>query len=387
MNVIANKDLNNVRYMLGSAETAKGFYNQIKATFPSSDEYKIFAEPIIMEGGLKIAWSAEYEGKGVCYDRLTEEDQSIARNILSESIKKLIDKVKLFNDDTITDFMYKCIEIPGMNSVYMLRKNGDTHVVLTEWGFVLDTPGAEKGLLNKLINTRKIPMRFQVVYNDDMTPAPFEDIIFEYEGKNMSAKSDENGVIVLEKIKEDSYIKAFEPDGDQKINMQGFTCYEEGQYQIKVTPKGNMLFEVTDQNHNVLSGQEFIFEYNTEKVKGVSDAEGHITINKVKNGVTVKAYQEKDGAQENINTFISDRKVEKYPIVIVIEEVVETPPPPPETRNMRFKVVDEKNNIVKSAAVTVKYNGITKTLMTDENGYAELQDVPLGTQVEVKAKK
>ena len=36
MNIIATKDLNNIRYMLGAAETAKGVYNQIKATFPTA---------------------------------------------------------------------------------------------------------------------------------------------------------------------------------------------------------------------------------------------------------------------------------------------------------------------------------------------------------------
>ena len=37
--------------------------------------------------------------------------------------------------------------------------------------------------------------------------------------------------------------------------------------------------------------------------------------------------------------------------------------------------------------VTVKYNGKTETLFTDAEGYAELKDVPLGTQVEARAKK
>jgi hypothetical protein len=54
---------------------------------------------------------------------------------------------------------------------------------------------------------------------------------------------------------------------------------------------------------------------------------------------------------------------------------------------MRFKVIDEKNNVIKSAEITVKYNGKTETLWTDAEGYAELKDVPLGTVVEAKAKK
>ena len=59
----------------------------------------------------------------------------------------------------------KCIEIPDMNDIYLIKNQGDKNVVLTQWGFISDMPGAEKGLLEKIINTKKIPMVFNVVFN------------------------------------------------------------------------------------------------------------------------------------------------------------------------------------------------------------------------------
>lgn len=384
MNLIVTKQIADTRYMLGAAETASGHYKQIKATFPGGDEYKIFAEPIILDGGFKISWMTDYPGTPICYNSLSDEEKALARDLLSEKIKKLLSAVKKFNDNNIVDFMYKCIEIPGMSDVYLVRKNGEDNVVITQWGFVNDTPGAEKGLLYKILNVKKIPMNFSVVYSDSEQPAPFEDIIFEFDGNTISAKSDENGKIVLEKVKENSFVKAFEPDGEQRINMQTFTCYEDGKYKIKVTPKPDMLFIVTNQKQQPLSGFEFIFEYNGSQVNAISNAEGKITLNRIKSGTTVRAYQIVNQQQDNVNTFVCNPQTPFYPIVVNIEEVVVKEP---ETHNMRFKVTDEKNNIVANAEVTVKYNGKTEVLHTDENGYAVLLNVPPGTQVEVKAKK
>ena len=384
MNVIATKVISDIRYLMGSAITAPNMYRQIKAAFPDSDVYKIFAEPIILEDGRKIAWSSAFEGGAANYNMLSDEDKSLAQDILSNEISRLVNATKQFGSQETTDFIHKCIEIPNLNDIYIVSSNGEKHAVITQWGFVNDTPGAEKGILNKFINIKKIPMKFKVVYSDDMTAAPFEDIVFDIAGKTQSAKSDEDGIIVLEKIKENAFVKAFEAaDPDKKI--QTFTCYQDGNYTIKVTPKGNMTFVVTDQNNNRLPNISFTFEYSGQIIGMTSDSEGKIVLQRVKNSTPVAAYQPSEtGAKNNLNNFIFNRLTPEYRIVIEVETLqVEEP----KTRNMRFKVIDEKNNVIKNAEVTVKYAGVTKTLKTDAEGYAELTDVPIGAVVEAKAKK
>lgn len=388
MNIVSTKEISNIRYLLGSSVTAPAMYRQIKATFPTSGVYMVFAEPIVLEGGRKIAWASSYEGSAVCYSRLSDEDKSLAQDILSKEVGDLVKAVKAFNDESIVDFINNCIEIPSLEDVYLVSSNGERHVVITEWGFLPDTPGTEKGLLIKFLNIRKVPMKFNVVYSDDLTPAPFEDVLFEVDGKPMSAKSTAEGTITLEKIKEDAFVKAWEAQDEAKTSLQTFTCYPDGKYTIKVSPKGDMQFQVVDQNGNPLYNMKFTFEYDTNKIDAVSNAEGGITIERVKNGTKVEAYQlTESGAKDSLNVFVFDRKHGVYQIVVTVETIQITPPPPPATHNMRFKVVDEKNNVVKSAEITVKYNGKTETLWTDADGYAELKDVPVGTVVEAKAKK
>ena len=370
---------------MGSSITAHNMYRQIKATFPNSNVYKIFAEPIVLEDGKKIAWASPYEGSAINFQHLSEEDKSLAQDILSSEIGKLISEIKKFDNNEVIDFIYKCIEIPDLNDIYIVNSADGKHAVITQWGFVNDTPGAEKGLLNKFINIKKIPMRFSVVYNDDLSAAPFEDIIFEIDKKQQSAKSDENGIIELEKIKENAFVKAYEASDSEKQNIQNFTCYENGNYTIKVTPKGDMNIIVTDQNSIPQPAVEFVFEFDSRKENAVSGPDGRIVLKRLKNSTHVAAYQPSEsGAKNNLNNFIYERSKGEYRIVIQVEELkIEEP----KTHNMRFKVIDEKNNIIKNADVIVKYNGITKTLKTDSEGYVELTDVPLGAVVEARAKK
>lgn len=390
MNIIATKIINDIRYLMGSSVTAPNMYRQIKAAFPQSDVYKIFAEPIILEDGIKIAWASPYEGSAVNYQHLSDEDKSLAQDILSQEIGKLITEIKKFDNNEVIDFIYKCIEIPDLNDIYIVNSAQGKHCVITQWGFVNDTPGAEKGILNKFINIKKIPMKFQVVYSDDLTPAPFEDIIFEVDKKLQSAKSDSEGVIILEKIKENAFVKAFEASDKEKTSPQTYTCYENGNYTIKVTPKGDMNILVTDQNSVPQPGVEFTFEFDGRTEKATSDSGGRIILKRLKNSEAVSAYQMSEtGGKNNLNNFIYNRSIPEYKIVIQVEtlKVEEPEAEVPKTHNMRFKVIDEKNNVIKNAEVIVKYNNVTKTLRTDAEGYAELTDVPVGAVVEAKAKK
>jgi len=378
-----------LRYLLGSPVTAPELYKQIRASFPNGEVYKFFAEPIVLEGGLKLAWSSSYPGKAVPYTRLNDQDKSLAQDMLNKAISDLMEAVKTFNDSKLQSFVANCIEVPSLDSIYIVDNGGDRHVVATQWGFVPDTPGAEKGLLIKFLNIKKVPMRFHVVYSDNMETAPGEDIIFEVDGKPMQGKSDIDGMIVLEKIKEGAFVKAWEAQEADKSNSQNYTCYEDDNYTIKVTPKGTMQFLVVDQFGKPQHSQTFTFEYDGQKIQGVSNAEGVINLERIKNGTRVEAYQtDEAGARKYENVYVFDRLVNPYRLAIEVEVVPEPPAPePPKTHNMRFKVVDDKNNIVKSAEITVKYLGKTETMMTDEEGYAVLMDVPVGTVVEAKAKK
>jgi len=385
MNTIITKELKDVRYALGSAETAKSRYNQIKGTFPDGNEYQIFAEPIIQ--GNRFTWVTDYKGTIINYNQLTPQDQSKVKDLLTAQIKKLINASKTYSDNSLTEFLMKCIEIPDLKDIFVIRNNNEDKVVLTQWGFMSDIPGAEKGLLEKIINAKKVQMVVNVVYQDGSIATDTE-IHFEYEGKKEIHRSNQNGQIVIEKVKVDSYVKCYEVDNNEQINHHSFTCYEFGTYQVILPLKIDMKFKVIDSNKKILAGERFYFSYKNVEETITSDANGIMILPKVKVQTEVKTNQLKENVEENVNRFICDKDKDEYLIIIQVP-FVETPVIPiPETKNykMRFKVVDDNNQIVKSAEITVKYNGKTAKLFTDEFGYAELEGVEPGTKVNVVAK-
>lgn len=384
MNVIATKDIALLRYLLGSPLTAPELYRQIRASFPNSDIYKFFAEPIILEGGKKIAWGSSYAGNVLSYARLSEQDKDSVQDMINESITNLTNAIKQFNDKKLEEFIGNCIEVPGLDSIYLVTNGTERHVVASQWGFVPDTPGAERGLLKKFLGIKKVPMKFNVVYSDNYEPAPFENIVFDIAGKQCSATSDADGVVVLEKVKVDSTVKAFEASDSEFASPQIYQCMEGGQYTINVTPKGNMQFVVQDQFGNPLSNMGFVFDYSGQRVSAVSNADGGITLLDIKNSTRVEAFQlDEAGNKSNENVYVFQRVSNPYLIVVQVEVPVEEKP---KTHDMRFKVVDEKNNVVRNAEVTVKYDGKTEVLITDSEGYAELKNVPVGVEVVAKAK-
>ncbi len=376
MNSIITKKVENVRYTLGSPDSAKGRYNQIKGTFPKGKEHLIFAEPIILEDGREIAWVTEHKGSIINYNKLSSEEQSATRKMLSKSIKKLFDAAKIYEDSSLSEFFYQCIEIPDLSNIYIIRKGGDEKIVLTEWGFVSDVPGAERGLLAKIINAKRIPMMFEVVFQDDGSKAIGVEINFEFEEEKEIHQSNDKAQIVLEEVKPDEMVKAFQMENGEPTNIQTFECYDEGRYKIKVPRMVDMKFKVVNGKEQPLANLNFKFNFNQEEKTLMTGADGIMILPKMLVGTEVKTSHDSEDNGFVTNNFICEINKSEYLIIIKEKEY-----------QMRFKVIDKKDEIVADAEIKVKYDGKTATLFTDNEGYAILEGVEPGTKVEVVATK
>lgn len=386
-NIIATKDIRLLRYLLGSPISAPEYYKQIRASFPNDDVDKMFAEPIMLDGGLTFAWSSAYPGKAVQYTALSQQDKNLAVDMLNTAVAKLINAVETFKDPKLVDIFRKCIEIPGQDSIYIVNSPDGPHVVITQWGFIQDFPDAQKGILIEFSKVKNVPMTFHVVYSDDNSPAANEQLVFDVNQTEVSAVSDSNGVVVLEKVRVGSFVRAYEAADMARLSPQDFTCVENGVNTIKVTPKSNMIFQIVDQNGVPQSNRNFLFEYEGNKVSSVSNADGLITLEHIKNGVQVEAYMASDsGEKQYDNVFVFDRHVNPYRIEIHVELPPPVVPEAPKTSNMRIKVVDDKGNVLKKAPVVVRYLGKKEVLVTDDNGFVQINDLPVGTVVEAEPK-
>lgn len=381
MAVVDRKQIENVRYLFGSPSTVKSRYNQLKRTFPEGKEYLIFAEPVFVEDTNSVLWSTEHSGSIINFQKLSPTDQSIAKKILTSSIQTLLSAAKQFETEELTEFIYNCIEIPSMDNVFLVRGKGVDNVVISEWGFVSDTPGMEKGLLAKIINIKRVDMNFDVVY-EDKEPAKNQKFYFEFEEEAQTHISDADAKIRLEEVRVDEEVRAYQKDGDTKINEQSFICYEGGKYTLKAILRVDMIFKVLNSKDEIVVGQTFTFVHNGESRTLVSDAEGKMMIPEVKVGDEVVAYQMKEENRFNDHNFICEKGKEN---ILRIEEEPEPEVPEDPIFNMRFKVIGPKGAPVPNANVKIKYDGKIIEKTTDEEGYTTLEDVTPQTQVKVVA--
>lgn len=389
MKLVAQKPIQDVLYNLGGVETAPNRYNQIKRTFLQNKEYQIFAEPVISSSGKEINWMTEMEGQILNINQLTPEQQSLTKDLVSLKMKKLFQSAKSFEDASLVEFLQQCIEIPDVSDIFIIRQpQAEDMVVLTQWGFVSDKPGAQKGILDKLINAKRVPMIFNIVFDDGKdTPAPQMEVFFEYEKKKEQYTSNADAQITLDSVKVESYVKAYELDDNEPINIQGFTCYEYGSYLVKVTPRHNMNVRVIYSDNTPIANTPIYITMGSEEAETATDVMGRTTLQKVKAESHVKIALKENGAETHYQNFICKADTEEY-LVIVEKPVVETPPPPPppEKYEMRIKVVDDDGDIVPDADVLLKYDGKKIKAKTDAEGYVTIEDIKPGTQVNVEAK-
>lgn len=387
MAVVDRKQIENVRYLFGSPSTVKSRYNQMKRTFDGK-EYLIFAEPVYVPDTNSILWSTEHKGSIINFQKLSPTDQSITKRLLTSSIQTLLAAASKFETDELTEFIYNCIEIPSMDNVFLVRGNGVDNVVISEWGFVSDVPGMEKGLLAKIINVKRADMVFDVVYEDE-EPAPNEKFHFEFEVEQQTHISDANAQITLLEVKVDEEVKAYQKDGEEILKPQSFICYESGKYKLYAIQKVDMNFTVQDQSGQNVPNYSFTFDYKGDTSQLTSDANGKMSLSKIRIGDQVNAYHIENEEHKYQHSFICEKGKDN---ILKIEVEVELPPPPPpieepEVFDMRFKVIGPKGKPVPNAHVTIQYDGKTVEKVTDDDGYTVLEDMKPDTQVKVKAIK
>ena len=392
MAVILQKKVENVRYLFGSPETSQSRYSQIKRTFFDNKLYELFAEPIYSAPTNTIMWSTDIVGTAVSYNKLTPTDQTIAQKLLTSNIDKILNSAKQYNDEILIEFIYQCIEIPSMDNVYLIRTKEGDRVVITQWGFVSDVPGDEKGLLAKIIAIKRTDVVFKIVYDDNKNePAPNQMFFFELEGQTLSRISDAEGKILLSDVIVDQQIKVYRKENDNVVDEQSFFCYENGKYVLSVPRLVDMTFKVINQFEKPVAAITFTFESNGHSTTLTSDAQGKIILPKQKFNEPVLAYQIKEEQRINEQSFVCAKDPTQINYLKILEEqpVVETPPPPLEEEEkkyqMKIKVVDKNNVVVPNALVKLEYLNKVVEKTSDENGYVFLDDVKPNVQVKIKA--
>jgi len=149
--------------------------------------------------------------------------------------------------------------------------------------------------------------------------------------------------------------------------------------------KADMRFKVITSAQKILPNETFTFTYNGKTETLTSGADGTMLLPAIAINTEVKAYQISGSDEINLHRFICAKDTSEYLIVIKVPEEVVVAPEVPKVYDMKFKVVDNTGELVTNAKIVVTFNKQTKTLFTDEQGFAVLPNVEPGTQVKVKA--
>lgn len=316
-------ELKDILYLLGDPGTAPDKYRQICSLVAADPSLSaLFAQPLFF--GRQLGWRSSLPGTAVCYKDLSNEDKGFAKIEMRKEINKLQDHIMKYHDKALVDLINNCLEIPDLNSVYVIYGDrGRKNVVLTKWGFMDDTPGAQKGVIKDWIVATKIILKFNLYYYKDGKKIPGRkaantEIVVDAPNFSNTVKSDANGEIMLEGIKEGAIIKMFELSDVAKDNPQIFKCWENGVYDVYVNAKADMVFHVEDVNGRSLSRIEFQFEFGGKTSNCISNEDGVIILPNIQDGTRVDAYQfsGSTNARNNFSTFLFNSKDEFYTLVV-----------------------------------------------------------------------
>lgn len=362
---------NNVAYTLGSLHSAMDYYNSIKVNLADPEIYQLFAMPIVM-GGDKIIWQTPLSGTAKCYKELNPVEQGEAKMMLSRTINQVNDAVAKLQNPQLSEFITTCLEIPDTNSIYVVDSNGRRNIVLVSWGFVSALPGNQKGWLDVFLEAKKASIRFDVWYYVDgkqkkgLVAADIP-LKFEVEGNSLIINSDSEGHITLSGYKEGTKGRVCEAD-EASSSPVVFDFYEDLVYDIWITPRANMTFQVEDQDGHIVPNMGFRFEYGGKSENLVSDANGQIVLPGMRDGDRVDTYQSQGSAEStnNFNSFVFDSKQALYKIIVNM----------PKINDMRFRVERPTGEAIPNMGFTFELQGgRIERILSDANGMIELRGV------------
>lgn len=385
--------LENVHYVLGSIHEAMDIYNnRIKANLADPGLYSLFAQPIVMSGN-RIIWQTSYSGTARSFKSLNPIEQGQAKALLTKAVNKIHDTVDKMQNPELSAFFRDCVEMPSSDYIYIVENNGHTDVVLTNWGFVSALPGDEKGWLSVFLEVKKVSTSFNVWYYIDGKEVKGQvaadvPLTFEVAGNTLAISSDPQGHITLSGYKEGTNGLVYE--GDDKASAVQFSFYEGLVYDLWISPRSPMTFQVENQQGNVLPGMEFEFEHHNTKLRLVSDADGRMVLQGIKDGDRVDVYQSSGSADSynNFHSYIYDSHQQIYKIVVNAPAAPPEPPEPPEPpvdeEWLTINVTDHKGRPKPGSRVTVKYLGKKEVQDVDADSKVRIK-APKGTEFEITA--
>ncbi len=232
-----------------------------------------------------------------------------------------------------------------------------------------------------------LDMRFVVAKQNGDAAADLT-VHFEYNGNVIEKQTDSTGQISLSNISLKTKVKAFQFFNDKEENIEHFQCEKDkAQYFYvaeEIFEKANMNFKLVDKSGQAIKNSDIRFKNEGSEFENVTNNEGRISIEDVKIGAVVECKQLMFGKSLPWHKFTFDKDVDEY--IIHGEKLTlfgqENENYDSQVR-MKIKLVNSKSEPIANAIINLNYDGKTRNKYTNLKGEVQIDDVLIGSKVEV----
>lgn len=378
---ITQSDLREKKRLVTQESTS--LYVSLKNTLAKDELHTLFAEPLPTPNQKKMAWFTNLEGEILPLQALTAEEQARARAELNKQTQAIKNAIAEHQNPELTKLIESLLVVPNENAIFLVRDGDNWHMVLTEWGYIMDVPETETDILYKYLDMPVYTFAFMVQYeNGEILP----DVVFEVitKGKNAQTFTTDSAGKFNFSLFEGEEVSIKEA---QNRYSKEFTAYKNRDELIILSlPAQDMRFEVQDAQNSPTPQSTWIFEYQGQTIEHTSDFQGRIVLPQVPFGVVVKAFQREAGKEINLHTHTCRQEESKY--ILRLPAQIK----PAEPTNMLFRVLKGKKP-VEDAKLTLAYlpasadSRRAENLPTNAQGEYAWENVPIGAKVKATASK
>jgi|GEM_PF-3882126 len=359
------------------SQESKTAYQALKGTLSTSGYHTLFAEPILTSDQKSMLWFTDLQGDVKPFADLSAEDKAQARHILGEQIEKIYQLSKQYENESLRELIQTALIIPNEEAIFIIYQDNQLHVVLTQWGYIQDTPNANTDILRKFIEIPRYILVFIVQYEDGTAlPAiSFKTILKGILDKVCTTDTQGSFAVEVSEGKE-LFIEEI-----KKRYKNSFLATKSKNIVITLPyPTEDMRFEIWDTNDVLIPNSIWEFNYAGQTISHTSDNHGCIILPRVWFGTAIKVYQNKEGKEVYLQSYMSTEGQDV--------SIVRLPTIP--KRDMLFRVLKQNKPIVE-ALLTLQYIDTEtqqeKIIPTNESGEYIWTQVPLDIKVKAVATK
>lgn len=330
----------------------------------------LFSEPNF--GKSKSHWHTTIGKSAKSFDLCSDDEKDVIADLLRE--KKEIVEQELSNIPELNTYTSTIFDVPESNNIHAVRlENGEIDVVLSLWGCKKNRDYSGSGVVGTILNRPKsdhTSVEVLIKYSDG-TLSNDRDYYFKYKNRSpLKFRANDEGIKVFGQLKNGSSFcisATEEPDNTD----QEFTVIEGQELYVANFPYfANAVVRVKNQLGELVSGYTLDVEASNKSQKCQTNEDGEILIENILLD------------EQSLKLSSENNKTEEFPLgksgnefVYQIEERI--------LRQPHIKVIDKEGDLVNNYPLIVNYKGEQKSISTDEDGVAKLEELDLEQEIEV----